>query len=89
MTALRTRLGRTKENFWSVAISILAGIVTFVVTYHALIFAFRPADTTWVSPTAALVAPAGRNPCPSNHHHVPPAHDPPGPAAPACAPARR
>jgi hypothetical protein len=86
MTALRTRVGRPREILWSVAISILAGIGAYVVTYHALIFAFRPADTAWVSPAAAAVVHAAPDPsCPNTHHRVHHAHDQSGPAAPACA----
>jgi hypothetical protein len=87
MTALRTRVGRPKEILWSVAISMLAGIGAYVVTYHALIFAFRPADTAWVSPAAAAVARAAPEPsCPTTDHRVHHAHDQSGSRAPACAP---
>ena len=82
MTALRTRLGRTKENFWSVAMSILAGIVTFVVTDHG---SSSPSGRphSMGEPYGRLLSRGTAEPWPSNHHHVPPAHDPPGPAAPA------
>ena len=63
MTALRTKLARPKEVFWSIVICVLAGIGAYVVTYHSLAVAFRPAAGPWVSPASA-VTPATSPPCP-------------------------
>ena len=90
MTALRTRLGRPREIFWSVVVGILVGIASYLVTYQALVFVFRPADTPWISPTAAVVARTAPIPsCPSNQHRVSGSYDQRRPATPACAPAQR
>jgi hypothetical protein len=74
MTALYTRLARPREVFWSIVISVLAGIGAFVVTYHALGLAF-PATSS-----SAWVAPAGA----AEHQRC--ATAPPASSVPSCAP---